>query len=219
MATGVSPNIPDFTVYGGSSASSSEDAAGQVFYANSGWYKGVFGTYVFCVTPTAVKNIPLTPQPTSRGVLEADGKGLALTSTTEDKKFVRYRIAEYQMPVSGATVLYGEAADQQARDAIAALQARVGRLEAEETADDKRDADQEKRIKALEVHDRDVDARIAALLAAAPGGITLNDVRSYLWNDRFTVDLLYDILMNRKDAGVRGAIKALVTEVLAEQKR
>jgi hypothetical protein len=219
MAHGTSPNIPNFRIYGGASPSSCEDGANppQTFYAGCGWLSDKFGLYLFVIGATSIRNIPLDPFTGSRGVLEADSRGLALTSTYQDKP-IRYEIPEYVMPAGGAgTVLIGEAADQQARNAIAALEARVGRLEVEERSDDQRDAQQAGAIKALELHDREVDQRIVALLASGRD-FSLEDMRQYLWNDRFVIDLFYDIVMNRKDAGIRGAIRALVAEELAAKK-
>jgi hypothetical protein len=216
MPVGTSPNIPDFRVFGGSPACSLADGAAppNVFYFNSGWYKKVFASFLFCISGTTVRNILLTPIPTSRGVLEVDAHGLVLT-VTANEKFVRYPIPDYVMPAPGAgipIVLVGSAADQQARDAIAALQARVGHLESEETADDTRDAKQAAAITALQVHDKDVDAKIAGLLL---GGVslTVQGMKDFLWNDHFTADLLYELIHNRKDAGLVGALKGLIAEV------
>lgn len=205
MVTSEQPNIPNFTIYGGTSASSTQDANGTVFYANCGRYApngNTFGLYLFKIGANTVEHIPLTPFCEARGVLTVDAQGLALTSTL-NKKFIRYEIADYVRPAGGGQVVTGDAADQQARNAVAALQARVGHLEAEEQADDTRDADQATRIAKLE-------RRLAALEARPAGGLTLDALKAFLWNDRFLIDLLYDIIANRKDGGILGAIRAAI---------
>jgi len=208
IVTGAQVGIPGFKIYGGTSASSAEDANHTVFYANCGNYKpndNRFGLYLFKITRDKIENIPLTPFPESRGVLVADVWGLNLTTTLGGTggKFQRYKILDYVMPAAGGQVLTDEAADTAARNAIAALEKRVGRLESEEAADDKRDADQAARLAKLE-------RQVAELLARPQGGLTIDAVKNFLWHDRFLIDLIYDLLINRKDGGLIGAIKAAI---------
>jgi hypothetical protein len=215
MAQGTTPTIPHFKVYGGSSASSVEDASGAVFYANAGWLNGTFGTYVFRVDPRGtVQQIPLSPQPTARGVLEANEYGLAFT-TVIDGKFVRYEIEEYTTPTeAGGTppVRTGSEAEAQLTAALEGLHKRLGGAEVTLTAMVTKNASQDQRLAALEAKDADFARRLAAL--TVEHGITLHDLRTYLWNDRFMIDLFFDILHNRRDAGIRNAIRAVVQEEL-----
>ncbi len=217
MATvsGAQVSIPGFKIYGGTSASSAEDANHTVFYANCGSYKpndNRFGLYLFKITRDKIKNIPLTPFPESRGVLVADVWGLNLTTTLGGTggKFQRYKILDYVMPAAGGQVLTGEAADTAARNAIAALEKRVGRLESEEAADDKRDAADDARDADQTARLAKLERQVAELLARPQGGLTIDAVKNFLWNDRFLIDLIYDLLINRKDGGLIGAIKAAI---------
>jgi hypothetical protein len=40
--------------------------------------------------------------------------------------------------------------------------------------------------------------------------LNLDALKGFLWNDRFLIDLIYDLLINRKDGGLIGAIKAAI---------
>jgi hypothetical protein len=103
MITTESPVIPGFKIYGGTSASSAEDANHTVFYANCGTYKpndNRFGLYLFKIGNGKIENIPLNPFPESRGVLVADVWGLNLTTTMGGSggKFMRYKVSDYGCP-------------------------------------------------------------------------------------------------------------------------
>lgn len=217
MATGITPNIPGWKAYAGSSASSVKDASGAVFYANSGWFNGKFATYVFRISPTGIQNIPLNPQPEARGTLEANEYGLALTSVI-DGKFVRYEIDEYVTPAeAGAAppppVQSGGQADAELASALNALSGRVNQDEVVINALGVKNATQDKRLSALEQQDAKFAAQLAAI-AQSHGGMSLDDLRTYLWNDRFIIDLIYDIIANRKDVGIRKAIRSMIIEEL-----
>ncbi len=118
--------------------------------------------------------------------------GLNLTTTLGGTggKFQRYKILDYVMPAAGGQVLTGEAADTAARNAIAALEKRVGRLESEEAADDKRDAADDARDADQTARLAKLERQVAELLARPQGGLTIDAVKNFLWNDRFLIDLI-----------------------------
>ncbi len=202
MALGTILNIPDFKAYDAGDPNSIEDAAGKLFYACQGWYKEVFGTYVFFIASGKVTQVVLTPQPTTRGTLEVSAGGLVLTCTTADKQPIRYPILAY---VGGGTVVTGGAADQQARDALAKLQSRLDANDVVDKGQTDKNTTQDTRLVTLE-------KRLSTEEKQAE--LTIGQLKDFLWNDRFLTDLLYDIIHNRKDKGIRDSIAEIVHEVV-----